>query len=111
MAGMHLQQQHPLAMDGWPGWDSHFCLPLDQRMRTGFSAPRGHLVDNPRVEAVLQGILLFGPSVFLLIGAPIRIFQLYRAKLVTVPNYRGLAKAVSEPYIDLCYAVVCMSMS
>ena len=100
MAGLHLQQQQqPLGMGGLPGWESHFCLPLEQRMRIGFSAPQGHLVDNPRVEAVLQSILLFGPSVLLLIGAPIRIFQLYRAKLVTVPNYRGLVKAVSE----LCY--------
>ena len=94
---MHLQQQQQLlAMDGWPDWTSNFCLPPDQRIRIGFSASQGYLVDNPRVEAVLQGILLFGPSVFLLIAAPIRIFQLYRAKLVTVPNYRGLVKAVSE---------------
>ncbi len=94
----YLQQSIPAStVEGWPGWpQQQLCLPSDDRVRRGFAAPRGHLSDNRHVDAVLQGVLLFGPSAFLLVGALVRVFQLYRAKLVIVPNYRGIVKIVSK---------------
>ena len=47
------------------------------------------------MEAVLQGLLVFGPAACLIIGAPVRIAQLYGAKLVVLPNRRGYLKIVS----------------
>ena len=74
-------------------WPRQLCL------RTGASAPwQGHLSDDPNVEAVLQRFLVYGPAVVLLLVAPIRIAQLYRAKLVVLPNTRGYLKAVSTIY-------------
>jgi len=86
---------------GWIGnhqhpWNQLPCLPYDERSRLGFSVPQGYLSNNSRVETVLQGLLSLGPHVFLVCIAPVRVFQLYNAKLVTIPNYRGLIKAVSE---------------
>lgn len=85
---------------GWIGnhqhpWNQLPCLPYDERSRFGFSVPQGYLSDNSRVETVLQGLLSLGPHVFLVCIAPLRVFQLYNAKLVTIPNSRGLIKAVS----------------
>jgi hypothetical protein len=79
----------------------------DERLRLGFSAPQGHLSDDRRVETFLQGLLLFGPPAFLLTSAPVRIFQLYHAKLVTVPNNQGLIKAVSRQEKRLNTEVLC----
>lgn len=94
----NFQQPIPAStVEGWPSWhQQQLCLPSDDRVRRGFAAPRGRLSDNPHAEAVLQGVLLFGPSVFVLVGTLVRVCQLYRAKLVTVPNYRGIPKAVSR---------------
>lgn len=96
MAHLHLQQ--PWAVGDLPR-GLLLCLPSDERMDNGFSATKGQLSDNRHVEAFLQGLLLFGPPAFLLIGAPIRIFQLYRSKLVIKPNYRGILKSVSRERI------------
>jgi hypothetical protein len=95
---MYVPVQRPFIFEGWPSWPQHLCLPFDERMRSGYSASQGSLSGNGYIETFLQGLLLFGPSVFLLIGAPIRILQLYHAKLVIVPNYRGLVKVVSKPW-------------
>jgi hypothetical protein len=84
-----------LNQDGDPRWYKPPCLSPDERQRLGFSAPQGYLFDDPRVEDAVQGFLLLGPSAFLLLGVLVRIPQLYRAKIVTVPNYRGVAKLVS----------------
>ena len=60
------------------------------------SAPsRGHLSDEPRVETLLQALLVFGPAVWLLVGAAFRIVQLRRAKIVVIPNRRGYPKLVA----------------
>ncbi|KAK0717285.1 hypothetical protein B0T26DRAFT_675615 [Lasiosphaeria miniovina] len=52
----------------------------------------GHLSENAQLDAVLQLLFVFGLAVWLLLGAPIRIFQLYGAKLVVLPNRRGYFK-------------------
>ena len=96
MAGLSPQQS--LIFQPWAEWLTLRCLPADERVQRGFSAPCGHLSDNSYIETALQGLLLFGPPVFLIIGAPVKIFQLYGAKLVTLPNYRGLIKLVSFAY-------------
>lgn len=83
------------------GWFAQECT------QRGFSAPQARLSNDSYIEAFLQGILLFGPAAFLLIATPFRIFQLYRAKLVTLPNCRGLVKLVSEKgKFDLYNAVI-----
>ena len=65
-------------------------------VRKNVSAPsRGHLSDEPRVESLLQALLVFGPAVWLLVGAAFRIVQLRRAKIVVVPNRRGYPKLVA----------------
>ncbi len=71
-------------------WPEQLCLRKD-----GSGPIRGHLSDDPRVEAVLQGLLVFGPAAWLLIGAPVRIAQLRGANLVVLPNRQGYLKAVS----------------
>jgi len=72
-------------------WPSQFCS------RDGPPGPsQGYLSDNPDVEAVIQGILTYGPAAVLLLGAPIRIAQLYGAKLVVLPNRRGYVKVVGD---------------
>ncbi|KAI9738030.1 MAG: hypothetical protein M1818_005458 [Claussenomyces sp. TS43310] len=98
MVDMYPQQ--PWIVENWSRWHQLPCLLSDERLRFGFSASHGHLSDDSRVEAFLQGLLLFRPSAFLLTSAPVRIFQLYYAKLVTVPNYRGFIKAVSRREIQ-----------
>ena len=70
-------------------WPEQLCLPHD-----GSRPLQGHLSDNMQVEAVLQGLLLLGPAVWLLVGAAFRIVQLRRAKLVVVPNRRLYVKIV-----------------
>lgn len=94
--------QHPIF--GAPGsqwhpasgkWDQFACLPPNERASAGFPASRGHLIDDPHADAIIWNVLLFGPAASLLIFAPWSIYTLYRAKLVTAPNYRGIAKAVS----------------
>lgn len=71
-------------------WQEQLCLPKHD------SAPlRGHLSDNQQVEAILQGLLQFGPAAWLLVGASFRIAQLRGAPLVVLPNRRGYLKAVS----------------
>ncbi|KAM7217664.1 hypothetical protein V8F06_006919 [Rhypophila decipiens] len=91
--------QHPIFLGSesrWHGasqWDERLCLPPNERVSAGFGASRGYLADDPRVDAILWNILLFGPAAALLISAPFRIYTLYRAKLVTAPNYRGIVKA------------------
>ncbi|RDW89784.1 hypothetical protein BP6252_01816 [Coleophoma cylindrospora] len=92
MAYLNIQRFSPF--ETWAGWFAPTCLPAEERIQRGFTAPQGHLSDNNYIEAFLQGLLVFGPPLFLLIGAPIRIFQLYRTKLVVVPNYRGLVKVI-----------------
>ncbi|KAK4449692.1 hypothetical protein QBC34DRAFT_350884 [Podospora aff. communis PSN243] len=54
--------------------------------------PRGRLSDNPRADAFLQNLLVFGPAAWLLSGALFRIFQLWGAKPVVLPNRRGYPK-------------------
>ena len=88
MADVSIRRSSPFWASA--GWFAHECIQRD------FSAPQARLSNNSYIEAFLQGLLLFGPPAFLLIGTPLRIFHLYRAKLVTVPNYRGLVKLVSE---------------
>jgi len=56
---------------------------------------RGYLSDDPRVEAVLQCLLVFVPAAWLIVGAPVRIAQFCGAKLVVLPNRRGYLKIVS----------------
>lgn len=90
---MHLQQLW--AVQDASRWYQFTCVSSDERLRLGFSASQGLLSNNSRVELFLRGLLLFGPPALLLIGAPIRISQLYHAKLVTLPNYRGFLKLVS----------------
>jgi hypothetical protein len=91
-----LDIQDILTFGRWSGLFALPCLSEDERRQRGFSEPRGHLSNDSRIEALLQALLLFGPPAFLLIGAPIKIFQLYHAKLVTVPNCQGLVKLVSD---------------
>lgn len=88
--------QRSSAFETWARWFGFTCLPADERIKRGFSTPQGHLSDNSSIEVFLQSLLLFGPPAFLLICAPVRIVQLYRVKLVTVPNYRGAFKLVSR---------------
>jgi len=88
--------QQPWIVEVSPSWHKLSCLQSEERLRLGFPAPRGYLSGNRGVEAFLQCLFLFGPSMFLLTAAPLKIYQLYRSKLVTVPNHRGLVKAVSQ---------------
>jgi len=67
--------------------------PLCLLPRDGLPA-RGRLSNDDRVEALLQGLLNFGPAAWLLLAAPVRIAQLRRAKLVVLPNRRGFVKSV-----------------
>ena len=77
-------------------WPSTTHLTEQLCLREDDAGPiRGHLSDDPRVEAVLQALLVFGPTAWLLIGASFRIAQLWEAKLVVLPNRRGYLKAVS----------------
>lgn len=56
----------------------------------------GNFSDDPRLEAFFQGLLLFGPAAWLLVGAPVRFAQLRRARTVLLPNRRGYLKVVSQ---------------
>jgi hypothetical protein len=87
--------QQSLLTEDWSRLHHLPCLPSEEHPNYDLSAPRGHLLDNVHLETILQGLLIFGPSTFILIAAPIRIVQLHHAKLVTLSNYRGLVKAVS----------------
>ncbi|ETS83861.1 hypothetical protein PFICI_05737 [Pestalotiopsis fici W106-1] len=79
----------PSITDLSAGWQEQLCLPDHD------SAPlRGHLSDDQQVEAILQGLLQFGPAAWLLIGASFRIAQLRGAPLVVLPNRQGYPKAL-----------------
>lgn len=86
------------------GWHGLICLPVKERLRLGFSAPQGQISDNHSIDMFLRGILLFGPSAFLLTIGSFRIYQLHRARLVTKSNGRGLLKIVSHPTSQSCHA-------
>lgn len=76
--------------------DSVFEWLGQQLCRDDFPGPiRGHLSENPRAEAALRQLLVFGPSACLLLGTPFRVSQLRGAKIVVRPNRRGYLKAVS----------------
>ena len=105
MTEMHLQRLFTSER-----WHHALCLPSDERLHHGYSAPRGRLVDNDQAEVFLQAHLLFGPSALLLIGTPIRILQLYRSKIVTAPNYRGLVKAVGGYPAKRSFACGCATI-
>lgn len=82
-------------------WQEQLCLPKHD------SAPlRGHLSDDQQVEAILQGLLQFGPAAWLLIGAWFRIAQLRGAPLVALPNRRGYLKAVSVSHGTIIAAML-----
>ena len=75
----------------WLRWPEQFCY-RDSHIAGG----QGHLADDPRLEAIIQRLLTFGPAIVLLLFAPLRVFQLYKAKIVVLPNRRGYFKAVSS---------------
>jgi hypothetical protein len=80
----------PTTANSWPEWLEQLCLRKD-----GSGSGHGRLSDDVRVEALLQGLLVFGPAAWLLVGTPVRTAQLYGAKLVVLQNRRGYFKAVS----------------
>lgn len=73
-----------------PSWLGGLCLEKNNN-----SVPlKGHLSSSPRLDAILQGLLLFGPVVWIVVGTPIRVSRLRKADLVILPNRRGYLKAV-----------------
>lgn len=74
----------------------YLCLPSDRRIHLGLSENRSRLAQNEHIEAFLQGVILVGPTIFLLALAPLRLYQLHNAKLVAKPNSRGVVKVMSE---------------
>ncbi|KAJ6781871.1 hypothetical protein PWT90_06528 [Aphanocladium album] len=75
---------------GLARWSEQFCHP-DPEDNT--RPARGTLSDNPQVEALLQGILRFGPAAWFLFIAPLRIARLRGEKLVVARNRRLYFKA------------------
>lgn len=70
-------------------WPEQLCLANDD------SVPfRGYLLQNPKSDALLQGLMLFGPSIWILIASPFKFQQLRCSKVVVLPNRRGYAKMV-----------------
>lgn len=57
---------------------------------------KAHLSDSPRLEALMQALLSFGPSAWLLAGCFFRFLRFRTAESVSQPpNNGGLLKAVS----------------
>lgn len=74
-----------------PSWSESLCLRKDNN----FVPPRGHLSSSPRLDAILQALILFGPAAWLLVGTLVRFVQLRKTDLVVLPNRRGYLKIVS----------------
>lgn len=81
----------PLGASIGPPWSESLCLRKDDN----FVPRKGHLSSSPRLDAILQALVLFGPAAWLLVGTPVRFVQLRKTDLVVLPNRRGFLKIVS----------------